>query len=415
VAGQFIASAFTEAGPGTPPPFEQWEFSKVSINGMNFTGDFSGMGAPAGSVGKINVALGEFSVSGLKNEIFARAHLSGFKGDFDVPAEAAGGMPIAGKFDFGTGDVTNIRGGIFADAVEAGMNSAFDETAMATVQADIMASFTSPLEPGYDSFNWSGMNAEASGVKLVVSKMEQKATRNAEGVVTALSSPRATMTISADSSAGMLGQQAAMGLGMIGYPSSTVEFYGESKATFDPASDTTRYSDTAFGVSDVVDIRFNGGFHGMKEAIVGLMTAMSSFDPMASGMSSPDMSGLEKLKVIDLDVTVTDKSLVNFLLGLGGMFGGGDPATLRTDVVNMLSSLGADLTGAGIDASVSNELSAALAEFVKQPGALNIKLNPPAPVAVGEASMPLTKERLGFSASFTPSPAAMPTPAPAPN
>jgi hypothetical protein len=131
---------------------------------------------------------------------------------------------------------------------------------------------------------------------------------------------------------------------------------------------------------------------------------------MASGMSSPDMSGLEKLQVIDLDVTVTDKSLVNFLLGLGGMFGGGDPATLRTDVVNMLSSLGADLTGAGIDASVSNELSAALAEFVKQPGALNIKLNPPAPVAVGEASMPLTKERLGFSASFTPSPAAAPAP-----
>ncbi|HEX5775269.1 MAG TPA: hypothetical protein VFX95_01180, partial [Caulobacteraceae bacterium] len=189
VAGQFLASAFTEAGPGTPPPFEQWEFSKVSINGMNFTGDFSGMGAPAGSAGKFNVALGEFSVSGLKNEIFAKAHLSGFKGDFDVPAEAAGGMPIAGKFDFGTGDVTNIRGGIFADAVEAGMNSAFDETAMASVQADIMASFTSPLEPGFDSFNWSGMNAEASGVKLVVSKIEQKATRNAEGVVTALSSP----------------------------------------------------------------------------------------------------------------------------------------------------------------------------------------------------------------------------------
>src|SRR5690606_9434065 len=110
-----------------------------------------------------------FSVSDLSKEIFGKAHLSGFKGDFDVPAEM-GGMPIVGKFDFGTADINNIRGGIFADAIQAGMNSAFDETAMATVQADLMASFTSPLEPGYDSFTWSGLNAEASGVKFFVSK-----------------------------------------------------------------------------------------------------------------------------------------------------------------------------------------------------------------------------------------------------
>lgn len=413
VAGQFLASAFTDAGPGTPPPFEQWEFSRVSINGLNLTGDFSGMGAPAESAGKFNVALGEFSVSDLSKEIFGKAHLSGFKGDFDVPAEM-GGMPIVGKFDFGTADINNIRGGIFADAIQAGMNSAFDETAMATVQADLMASFTSPLEPGYDSFTWSGLNAEASGVKFVVSKLEQKATRNAEGVVTALATPRGTMTFSADSSAGVLGQQAAMGLGMVGYPSNVVQLYGESEATFDPATDTTRYSGATFGVTDVVDVKIDGGFQGMKEAIAALMTSMSAFDQSMAGMGGapamPDMSGLENLKVIDLDVTITDKSLVNFLLGLGGMFGGGDPATLRADVVNMLSSMGADLAGAGIDPSVSTELSAALAEFVKQPGALNIRLKPAEPVALGAASAPLTKQQLGFSASFAPSPATAPAP-----
>jgi hypothetical protein len=58
---------------------------------------------------------------------------------------------------------------------------------------------------------------------------------------------------------------------------------------------------------------------------------------------------------------------------------------------------------------LANEFTSALAAFVKQPGSLSIKMKPAAPVALDGAA-PLTKQSLGFSASFTPSPAA-----PAPN
>ena len=429
IAGKYVAGAFTDAGPGEPPPFEQWEFSKVSINGMKLVGDFSGMGAPAGAnAGKYSVALGEFSISGLKNKIFAKTHMTGLKGDFDVPAEMAGGMPIAGTFDFGTADIGNIQGGLFEQAIKAGMNSAFDPGAAGALEADVLASLSSPLDPGYDAFTWSGMKIDAAGLKFNVSKTEQKVTRDAQGVVTKVSTPRATFGLAADSAGGALGQQATMALSMVGYPSSTVEFYGEGDATFDPATDTTRYTSYNFGLTDAFDIKATGGVQGLKAAYGDLIKMFSSFetsmapvmpdpdnpDAAPVGPAGPDMSVLGKLLLTDLDITLTDKTLVTLMLGMGGMFGGGDPETLRADIVNMLSTAGTDLASSGIDPAVSNELSAALAQFVKQPGSLNIKLKPAAPVALFADGAQYNKQQLGFIATFTPSPTPPPQPAPKP-
>jgi hypothetical protein len=429
VAGKYVAGAFTDAGPGEPPPFEQWEFSKVSINGMKVVGDFASMGAGAGTdAGKYNVQLGEFSVSGLKNKIFANTHMDGFKGDFEVPAEMAGGMPIAGTFDFGTADIANVQGGLFEQAIKVGMNSAFDPAAANNAEAEVLASLSSPIDPGYDNFKWSGMKVDASGLKINVSKTEQKVTRDAQGVVTKVSTPRTTFGIAADSAGGALGQQVTMALSMVGYPSSTVEFYGEGEATFDPAADLTRYANSNFGLTDSFDIKATGGVQGLKAAYADILKMFSEFETSFTGEAAipdpdnpdapvqpavpaaPDMSALGKLLFTDLDITITDKTLVNFMLGVGGMFGGGDPETLRTDIVNMLSTSGTDLANSGVDPAVSNELSAALAQFVKQPGSLNIKLKPAAPVALFKEGEKLNKQQLGFSATFTPSPTPPPKP-----
>jgi hypothetical protein len=130
--------------------------------------------------------------------------------------------------------------------------------------------------------------------------------------------------------------------------------------------------------------------------------------PDAPKPAEPDMSGLEQLKVVDLDLTLTDKSLVNHLLGLGG----GDPETLRNDIVTQIKSMGVDFTKAGVDKSVSDELTAAVASFVRQPGVLNIKLKPAQPVALAAKDAKLTKATLGFSATATPGPATPVPPAP---
>jgi hypothetical protein len=415
VTGEFIASALTEAGPGEPPPFEQWGFSKVSVNGMTFAAD-----GAAGMPGKVNVQLGEFSFSDLKDTLIGNTRLSGLKGDFDIPPDAAG-FPVKGTFDFGVSDIKNIRGKLFADAVEAGIASAGDPAAMAGLNSKIMASLGSPIDPGYDAFTWSGMNIDASGAKLAISKIDQKVTRNAEGIATAISTPRSTLTFSADSAGGAIGQQATMGLAMVGYPSSTIEFYGEGEATFDPATDTTRYVKSSFGLTDGLDFSMTGGVQGLTKAMGALMDAMSSLessmtpadpsDPTAPpAMPQPDFSGIAELKVVDLDLTITDKMLVNFMLGVAAMGTGGDVETLRTDIINQVNALAGSLPPGSVDPTVANEFSDAMAAFVKQPGSLNIKLKPAQPMALGAmGASPVTKQQLGFSATFTPSP----TPPPA--
>ena len=407
VAGQYIASTLAEGEPGEPPPFEQWGFSKVSINGMTFVAD-----GAAEIPGKVNVQLGEFSVSDLKDTVFGNTRMSGLKGSFDIPQEAAG-FPVKGSFDFGTSDIKNIRGKLFEEAVMAGMAAATDPAAMAGINSRIMESLGSPIDPGYDSFAWSGMNLEAAGAKLVVSKVDQKVTRNQQGIATAISSPRTTITFTADSASGAIGQQATMGLALVGYPSSTIELYGEGDATYDPATDTTRYVKSNFGLTDGIDFKMSGGVQGLTKALGALLDAADSFQGSVSGnsgfgaSSEPDLEALASLKIVDLDLTITDKSLMNFVLGVAAMGSGGDLETLRADMVSQINALAGTVPPEAVEPAVVTEFANAMAAFIKQPGSLNIKLKPAQPMALGEmgAAGPVTKQQLGFSASFTPSPA----------
>ena len=414
VVGEFLASAFTKEGPGAVPAFEQWSFSKLSLNGMTINGDLAAMGMGGG---KFNVFLDELSASSLKETIFGGAKLNGLKGDFDIPAEAAAGVAVVGKFDFGNTDIKSLRGGLFATAFEAGMNSAMNPEAASTIEADILKAMTSPIDPGYDSLTSTGMNIEASGAKLTVSKMQQDVKRNADGVATAVSSPRTTINFTADAAGGQVGQMAGMALSAIGYTS--VELYGGGEATFDPATDTTRYANYNFGLTDGFDISLKGGFQGVTDAMVALIGAMTSYESLMTpepldpdapvdgdapvpAVPAPDMSGLEKLKVVDLDLVLTDKSFVDKMLALAATTNGQDVETMRTDIVNQLASLGADMSGPGIDAAVVTELTTAVANFIKSPGTLAIKLAPAAPVALSAPNQTLTKQSLGFSATATP-------------
>jgi hypothetical protein len=423
VAGEFFAASLAGDTAATPPPFEQWGFKKVSVNGMTFAMDGVAMGAPGT---KVNVNLGEFSVSDLKETMFGNMHLDGLKGDFEFPGEMImpGATPVKGAFDFGTADVTNIRGKIYADMFNVGMGAAMDPSSQGNIGDQIMAAYTSPLEPGYDSLSWSGMTADAAGAKLEVSKVSSVATRNAQGVVTALKSPRSTLTFTADSAGGMFGQFATMGLTMAKFPSPKVELYGESDLTYDPATDTTRAVNYTFGVTDALDVKVAAGLQGVTKALAGFFNmamgpAMSgAIDPLAgleqdpadpTVVPAPDLDFVSLLKLVDLDITITDKAVVGMLTAMMGQ----TEEAARADLANQILASTQDLvTGAQAEPALANEFTSSLAAFVKQPGSLNIKLKPAAPVALGGAdAAPLTKQSLGFSATFTPSPAAA-TPAP---
>jgi hypothetical protein len=407
--GVFLASTFTKEGPGTPPPFDQWELGKVSFNGLKVTGDLSKMGQTKGS---FNIVMDEASISDLKKTVVGSSHLGGLKGDFDIPPESTGGYPVVGKFDFGTADMKGLRAGLFADIAKAGADASAgsaDPNASKSASANMLAKLTSPIDPGYDALTWSGLNVQASGVTLTTSKVDQKATRDANGVVTAFTSPRATISFAANAADGQLGALASTGMAAIGYQK--IEIYAESDATYDPAGETARIKKYDLGMTDGFDLQMTGGFKGVLKALTSLVSSLTAMETASLTPGAPqtdaDTSGFEQLKVVDLDVTLTDKSLVGHLLGLGG----GDPETLRADIVKQIKAMGGDLTNAGVDKTVSDEFTNAVAAFVKQPGVLNIKLKPAEPVAIAAKGAKLTKATLGFSATATPGPA---TPAPAP-
>src|SRR5262249_24495202 len=153
--------------------------------------------------------------------------------------------------------------------------------------------------------------------------------------------PRSTIAFTTDAAGGQLGQMAGAALSMVGYK--TVELYGESDATFDPKTDTTVYKKYNFGLTDGFDVQVNGGLQGLKTALSSLMASMAASSTPADPNAPPkvpDMSGLQQLKIVNLDLTLTDKSIMEKVFQLAPMMGGSDPAHMRNDIVQMLTAMG---------------------------------------------------------------------------
>ncbi len=383
--GAYMARTFKGDERGDAPPFEQWVVGNASIKGLSLTGDLEEMGQGGGA---FNLTIDDLSMSDLEDEVAGRFGWSGFKGTFSVPPETAG-YQVDGSFDFGEMSIGQLQGGTISDAFEASFASMLNPGAAADLAAGLPPS---PIDPGFDNLDWSGMNISAAGLVLSTTEMSSRAERNSDGVVTAVSSPRASIKLAIDSeNPGTLGGQAQMFMGMLGF--TELELYSESKGTFDPETDTTRYETATFGLTDAFDISLTGGFQGVNDALKSLMAS-------AGSGGQPDLSGMANLKIVDMELAIADDSLMDKLFNLAPMFAGQDAASLRADLVGQVSALGQDMAAAGVDPAISNELSAAIANFIQNPGVLTVRLNPSEPVAFANPQGPLTKGALGFSAEY---------------
>ena len=459
ITGRYVASSFTKDGAGDPPPLEQWGFKKAGLGGLTFTAAIPQDEADAGSV---NVALRELSVSNLDKTKIGLFRFDGLKGDVNVPGEVA----VAGTFDFGRMDVSGIRTKIFSDAFMAGLQPLLNPGVPADY-SELYKDYTSPLEAGIDGFDWSGLKSDFSGLKFDIAPTRGIVKRNADDVVTAIDTPRTTLKFTADSSGGTLGAMGLMVLAMGGYNSSVVELYTESHATFDPAKDLTRYDSINIGVSDAFDVKVSGGVIGLKQALPSLMAGLiAAAESAEAGMNNDDMvmddedadsdedadadsdaddsdaddadehedhsdhhdmpmakpdnsaammqlmMGVLPLQLTDLDVSITDQKLINMIVEPQALSTGQTVEAYRQQLVDMVTASSAFLSDAGVDPAIATELTTAVSGFLAGPGTFHIVLKPKAPLGVMSAMMtPMTKENLGFSATFT---AATP-PAPAVN
>ena len=456
ITGSYIARAFTETGPGDPPPLEQWGFKKAGLGGLAFSAAIPQDEADAGSV---NVKLGEISVSNLDKTKIGLFRFDGLKGDLNVPGE----LTVAGVFDFGRMDVTGIRTKIFSDAFMAGLQPLLNPGTPADYSA-LYKDYTSPLETGVDGFDWSGLTADFSGLKFDVTPTRAVVKRNADDVVIASDTPRTTFKFTADSGGGTLGAMGLMVLAMGGYNANVVELYAESHSTFDPVKDVTRWDGVNLGVTDAFDVKVSGGVVGLKQALPSLMAGLiAAAESAEAGMGDHDMvmddedadsdadadddsdaddadehaghedhaddgahadhdqhhdmpmkkpdsgaammklmMGVLPLQLTDLDVSITDQKLVNLIVEPQALSSGQTVDAYRKQLVDMVTASSAFLTDAGVDSAIATELTTAVSGFLAGPGTFHIVLKPKAPLGVMSAMMtPMTKENLGFSATFT--------------
>jgi hypothetical protein len=434
--GQFIAGAFTKNGMGAPPPLEQWSFTRAGIGAMSLAVPIP---QEEGEGGSVNVQLGELSIANLKDKTIGLILLDGLKGDVAIP----GMPPVAGTFDLGRLEV----GGIRTERVASEFMTSFNERMNPGAPVDYAAmykDYTSPLDGGIDRVAWNGVKADFSGLKLTMDGLNSSVQRNAEDVATGISFPRATLKVTADSSGGTLGAMGLMMLAMSGYDSNSIEMYLEGAAAFDPAKDLTRWDNYNLGVTDAFDVKMSVGVAGLQKALPTLLTAISQFqaaqaveddaDDAGEGEEDADggdededaedegadfgggifggangaamgslIMGLLPLSLTDLDMSITDQKVVDLILEQQAIPAGQTVEQLRQDLVGMLTGGAVFMTDAGVDAAIANELSAAAAGFMSGPGTLHITLKPKQPLGVMSAMlMPITKESLGFSATFTP-------------
>jgi hypothetical protein len=457
LTGTFIAGAFAMDPANTPPAPEAWGFSKAEIGGLKVTGVIP---QDEGQPGSVNVELGELSFADVAGWKMGQAKFAGLKGAMNVPGTPA----IEGTFDFGTMTLSGIDAELVGKAAMAGYQSGMSGEPVD--YTELYSKITSPIDGGVDRIDWTGMAANVSGLKFDTSPMHVKLTRNADGVATAYDFPRFNAKLTADASSGSLGAMGTMLLAMAGYESNVIDLYMGATATFDPAKDLTRWENYNVGVSDLFDVKISGGLIGLKQALPSLMNGLMAVTEMAEsrleaeveeedaeppvavdpefdgdgadndsaedesdsaevappeedaedeaeddvfGGASPEMMmslmmGILPLQLTDLDISVTDAKLVSMILGRQAIEAGQSPDVYRADIVAMLAASSVFLSDAGVDPAIASEISAAASGFMSGPGTLRIQLKPKAPLGVMSAMMPsaLTKESLGFSATFTP-------------
>lgn len=438
--GTFIASAIGMDDALAPPAFEQWAFAKAEVGGIKLAGPIP---QDEGEAGDFSLELGELSFGEFTSTRLGEARLAGLRGAMSVP----GMVDIAGTFDFGTLTASEIDTGFLGKAFMAGIAAGMNPEEQVDYAA-IYRDFTSPLDGGIDRIDWTGMAANVSGLRLDTSEMHAKVTRNADGVVVASELPRFSMKMTADAAGGTVGAMGKMMLAMAGYDSDVIEVYSSATASFDPAKDLTRWTDYNLGVTDIFDVKMSGGVIGLKQAVPSLVSGLMSVADMAVGQAgatswdgdtegsgdesgdtedappeadaedeatddmfggaSPEMvmslmMGVLPLQLTDLDIAITDSQLMNFILESQATEAGQDIAAFRADLVAMIAASSVFLADAGVDAAIASELAGAASAFMAGPGTLRIQLRPKTPLGVMSAmATPLTKDNLGFTATFTP-------------
>ncbi|ACT60696.1 hypothetical protein [Hirschia baltica] len=377
-ASKFFAALIQGEEPEDIAPFSEWAFDRLSLSNLSV------VATPDDEEGTVSATIGELSMASLADAIAGQTLFSDIKIDFDIPE--AGDFPIVGSLNLGTMSLSNLQTAIFDEFAEAGS----DPEKLAGVNSAMMKNYTSPIDQGFDQSIVEDLSLSVSGLSFTMPKSATKVVRNSDGVATGVVSPKTVMKLSADADGGQLGAQVAQALAMMDY--SDLEMSIEAKASYDPETDETRYTDYSLDFKDAFALSFNGGAYNLLEALKGMVSGDGD---------SPDMDAFNKVKLSDLEISLEDKSILDRAFKVAADMQGMEAAQVKSMATGMLAMGTMQASQSGADMELVNQTVNALTAFIENSGTLTIKLDPEAPISVGDFEDPskMTVEALGFSAT----------------
>lgn len=380
LAGWF-ASLLGAGSPSAFPGAEAIRLDRMTMDDLNVDIDTGQE--------KMKAKIDGLELAGFGDDALAVAILSGLS--FDVEED---GEPFSMTLD-----ALSITGADLA-VFSAMMENIGDEEAMA--EAIFSTAYNNPIDPGYNTFVVNGLNLNAQGVSLALPSLDSSVQRNGTGDPTRFVTKPYTLTLDADPEGGDLGSQLGGALGMVGYE--RLELSGEQASDYNPDEDIATFSASNNHVTlkDGFSLRFGGKIGGYKA--YGAALSNMALEDMVEG--DPDneamMQAISALTLHDLELTLTDDSLVDRLFNLAAAQSGEDPAQMRQQAVAMVSMAPMMAAESGVDMDMLTQVTAAVSEFLQEPGTLTIKLDPAAPLTAAtfqglEDPSAINGELLGLS------------------
>lgn len=474
VTGRYVAGSFTKDGVGEAPPLEQWGFKKAGLGGLTFSAvipqdegepgsvnvalaelsvsnlantklglfRFDGLKGDINVPGEVAVAgtfdFGRMDISGIRTKIFSDAFMAGLQPllnpgapadysamykDYTSPLESGiDGLDWSGltadfsglKFDVAPMRAIMKRNAddvvIASDTPRTTLKFTADSSggtlgamglmvlAMGGYNSNVVEMYVeghSTFDPVKDLTRWDGVNLGVSDA------FDVKVSGGIVGLKQALPSLMAGLMAAAESAEAGMGDHDMV--------------TDDEDADSDEDADAEDDPDADDGDEDA-----GGEHHADHDAHAGHEDHADHDQHHDMPMKKPDnsaammqlMMGVLPLQLTDLDVSITDQKLINLIVEPQAISSGQTVDAYRQQLVDMVVASSAFLTDAGVDPAIATELTTAVSGFLAGPGTFHIVLKPKAPLGVMSAMMtPMTKENLGFSATFT---AATP-PAPAVN
>jgi hypothetical protein len=375
----FVASLGGANGePGEFPSFDQITFDAFSLNGLNFKlneGDED-----------VSIDFGDVKILGFSGERVELFQLADIDMDIYDSYDDKRMKFAIGNFAIEGADKKTI------DTMMQAAQSGDDEEAM--MQAIMQTAYGDPTDPGFDGFAMADISFDGDGVNFALPKMDAVVDRNKDGKVTRYETFPFTATLKADPEAGEMGAELAGALAMLQYEE--IEISGESLTVYDPENDTSEIKSNRISLKDGFDLNFTGKFGGLES--YGAALATMDMDAMQNDPEAM-MQAFSQLTLYDVEMTLKDDSIVDRLFNLAATQSGDDPQSLRNQAVAMTSMAPMMAAQSGVDPEIATEVASAIADFLKEPGTLTIKMDPNDPIGANTFSSPeeITKKALGLS------------------